>query len=181
MSYVTLSDLGVHGGHGGHGGGRPGGGGRWRGGWWGGGGFYPPLWYWDVAPIVVSPVQPDFTDEDEAASASQAEEDQSASVDDMGMGRIYADAGPGAYDALEVDREARDDEVIDEAVPAQKAFLARKALGLGEVVGPPVSDVDAKTRGHGLVTAGAVLAGAVAGALVGSMIYKRLSGRPAAA
>ena len=174
MTYVRMSDLsGPHGGHGGHGG-RWGGRG-WRGGPWWGGGYYPPLWYWDVAPVVVSPVQPDFSEED-AAPAEGGDESEE------GMGRLYVDAGPGGFDATEVDRVAREDEVIDEAVPAQQAFLARKALGLGETTGSPVSDVDAKQRGSKLVTAGAVLAGAVAGAFVGSMLYNRLAGaRPAVA
>jgi len=171
VSYVKMSDLsGPHGGH--HGGGRWGRG--WRGGsWWGG--YYPPLWYWDVAPVVVSPVQPDFSEEDAASAESQGESED-------GMGRLYVDAGPGAFDAFEADRVAREDELLDEAVPAQQAFLARKALGLGEVTAAQVSDVEAKQRGSKLVTAGAVLAGAVAGAFVGSMLYNRLAGaRPAVA
>ena len=189
MSYITMSDLGRR--HGGGGRGWRGGGGRgWRGGYYGGG--YP---YYDGA-LLPSPVYyvdpvgpPDPSVEEKAKAEAEAAKIRaivaavkSEMTKPSGMGQglelpqtssFYMDPmGPGARDA-DIDRVARDDEIVDEAIPAREALAIRKAMGLsgmGDLGGLLPSGAPGL-----LVTAGTVVAGAAIGYFVGDWLLKRLA------
>lgn len=179
MSYVQMSDLGRRGGwRGGRGRWRGRGRGRgWGGGYWGGG-YYP---WWDVYPIVeVDQVGPDFQSEDERIKrlVAQVLREELSKQRKPDMGQFYIDPlGPGAREG-DIDRIARDDELVDEAIPAREALLMRQQaglVGLGDTTGSA-----APGRGSRLMTGATVALGAATGWVVGSWILEKLKARKTA-
>lgn len=139
MSYITLADLGRRG--------RGGGGRRWGGGGWYGGGYPYPYYDGSIYPSPIVVIDPVDSQNPEEAAKAKAEADAAAEkakiqaiaavvreelAKQKGLGQsgMFIDVmGPGARDS-EIDVEARDDEVIDEAVSSQQALLYRQQAGL---------------------------------------------------
>jgi hypothetical protein len=163
---------------------------------WGGayyGGAYPlysqPVYEIDpIGPIIESDAQtlpPDAgaknIDEIVAKKVAEALAKQrpAAMGDDHGwplrwrrpdMGQMYIDQlGPGARDG-DIDREARPDEIVDEAVPAQQALLWRQQAGL---VGMGDTSPTTTPRQKSICAVIAV-AGLAGGVLLGRSLAKAL-------
>lgn len=171
-------------------------GGRHRhGGWRGGGGYYGGYPYYDGS-LLPSPVYyvdpigpPDPAAEEKAKAEAEAAKiraiiaavkSEMAKPSGMGQGlelpqtsSFYIDPmGPGARDA-DIDRIARDDEIVDEAIPAREALAIRRAMGLSGLgdlggvlpAGAPVA----------LAAAATITAGAVIGYFVSDWLLKRMA------
>lgn len=87
---------------------------------------------------------------------------------------FYIDVmGPGSRDA-DIDRIARDDELVDEAIPAREALAIRQSMGLSGM-GDLSSAFSPENRVETLKTVGIVAAGAVGGYFVAGWLIKRLA------
>ena len=149
MAHVYISDLAHGGGGGGHGGGHGGGGGRGFRGDSGGG-----VWYGDGGPWYwggMPFVVVDPFGPEYSEDDMVVEESPPPGMGQFGRWRSNADMG-GA-----------------------QATASRRALGLGDDAS---DDPSGPSERPGIVTAGAIAFGAIAGYIVGSMIYERI-GRPA--
>lgn len=190
---ITLSDLQPDLGRWGRRGGgrRWGGGGGWRRpvvNYYGGG--YP---YYDAmlpTPVYyVDPVGPADPEAErkakEEAEAAKLQAIVAAVKEELkkpsGMGQMpglqlppvqsfYIDVmGPGARDA-DIDRIARDDEIVDEAIPAREALAIRRAMGLSGL-----GDLGPRLQAPSVSTVAIVLGGAVGGYFAADWLIKRLS------
>lgn len=193
MTMIAMSDLQPDLGRrwGGGGGRRWGGGGGWRRpsvNYYYSGGY--PYYYDPMIPTPIyeiDPVGPPDTAAAEAAKvkaiaeAVKAELAKDKSTPAMGQGlelppvqSFYIDVmGPGARDA-DIDRVARDDELVDEAIPAQQALAIRKAMGLSGM-GDLSSALAPENRMETIKTVGIVLGGAVGGYFVADWLIKRMA------